>query len=123
MEDTIRTVKLSPYLKGMGPTFTLRIGDPVYSTGRDKLSYTLTMHDSGESTVIFEGSDFGPSPLHAWDSNDTVYALLGFLTLRPGDTDAEYFEGYTAEQTLFAQEHAEVLSCYVSDRFEPRGGG
>jgi hypothetical protein len=77
------------------------------------------MHDSGVSTVIFEGSDFGPSPMDAWDSDATVYALLGFLTLRPGDTDSDYFEGYTADQTLFAQEHAESLSCYASDRFEP----
>jgi hypothetical protein len=48
--------------------------------------------------IIFEGEDFAGSPMDADDSDETVAALLTFLTLRRGDTDAEYFESYTPEQ-------------------------
>lgn len=65
-----------------------------WRNGRDYLGYRLL--DSGR--VIFEGVDFSPSPLFAWDSEDAVMALLGFLTLQPGDTDEEYFEGHSQEQ-------------------------
>lgn len=68
-------------------------------------------------TVLFEGEDLGCSPMHAIDSDESVAALMGFLTLRPGDTDAEYFENYTPEQMEFCQQHAESLSCEVQARF------
>ena len=42
---------------------------------------------------------------------------MGFLTLRPGDTDPEYFENYTQEQKEFADQHAEALAVAVMDRF------
>ena len=62
--------------------------------GRDRLAYRLL----DEGKVIFEGDEFGPSPSFAWDSDDSVMALLSFLTLQPGDTDEEYFQDYTPEQ-------------------------
>lgn len=59
--------------------------------GRSMLSYVLRSGDQ----AVFYGDDYGPSPLHAHDSIDAIYGLLSFLTIQPGDTDAEYFEGYT----------------------------
>jgi hypothetical protein len=53
-------------------------------------------------TVLFRGEDFGASPLHADDSDETLRALLGFLALRPGDTDRDFFDDYSAEQLEFA---------------------
>ena len=47
---------------------------------------------------------------------------MGFLTLRKGDTDAEYFENYSQEQTEFSEAHAESLGCEVYNRFK-RGSG
>ena len=52
--------------------------------------------------VIFTGQDFRPSPLYSWDSVGTYCSLMSFLTLQKGDTDAEYFENYTADQFAFA---------------------
>ncbi len=46
---------------------------------------------------------------------------MGFLTLRPGDTDQEYFDGYTDNQLQYADEHAETLSCEVCSRFGENG--
>ena len=52
--------------------------------------------------VLFTGEDFGCSPLHAVDSDEALRALCGFLFLRPGDTDRDYFNGYNDEQRAFA---------------------
>jgi len=49
----------------------------------------------------------------AIDSDASIGALLGFLTLRPGDTDAEYFENYTDRQREFCDTDAEALSIYA----------
>lgn len=53
--------------------------------------------------------------MHAIDSDECVRQLLSFLVLRPGDTDSEYFKGYTQEQLDFANEHGEILSMYTDD--------
>jgi hypothetical protein len=117
--DLIRTVRFRPYRKGFGPTFTLQVFDlGCERHGKSSLGYTLKQHQSGKTTVIFDGDDFGCSPMHGIDEDHTVAAIMGFLTLRKGDTDAEYFENYTPAQTEFSENHAESLSCEVYSRFE-----
>lgn len=76
--------------------FTLRLYDSgiTNSHGRSVLSYVLR---DGKK-VIFVGIDFSCSPLYADDSLESVAALLGFLTLKPGDTDREYFNNYSKDQ-------------------------
>jgi hypothetical protein len=54
-----------------------------------------------EVEPIFAAEDFAGSPMHADDSDETLRCLLGFLTLRKGDTDADYFDAYTARQLEF----------------------
>lgn len=80
--------------------------------GQSYIAYELA---SPEGAVIFEGSDFAGSPMHSDDSDDTLRSLLGFLTLRLGDTDREYFENYTPEQIAFRDGPAESLSMWASD--------
>jgi len=66
--------------------------------------------------LIFSGSDFGASPLHAIDSLQTVYALLDFLSAGEGATDADYFSGYTPEQITWRDsDRRERLSVLVSE--------
>lgn len=116
--NLLRTVRLSPYRKGQGPTFTLRTWDTGDSNkGHHRLRYELRQHDAGKTAVIFSGSDFGCSPMWCIDSDESIAAILGFLTLRPGDTDAEYFADYTPEQIAFCDQHAESLSCEAMNRF------
>lgn len=68
---------------------------------------------------IFAGEDFAGSPMNAIDSDEAVAALLNFLTLRPGDTDRDYFDKYTADQTAFAESSdAEYLQNAASYRFD-----
>jgi hypothetical protein len=65
--------------------------------------------------LVFAGADFHCSPLHAVDADTTVAGLLAFLSLKPGDTDPEYFQGYTPGQLAFARAEGENLSLYVED--------
>src|SRR5262249_36783349 len=83
--------------------------------GQTRLAYRFS--DSGK--LIFEGSDFAGSPLHADDSDETIAALLSFLALRPDDTDAEYFERYSPEQLDWCQANGEELAleaCQLEER-------
>jgi hypothetical protein len=110
--NRFRYAYFRPYQSG--PTFSVELYD-VRSL--ERIGYALRQHERGKTTVLFEGRDFRPSPLHAWDSDATIEAVLGFLTLRPGDTDAEYFFAYTPAQRAFCEEHAEALWMAVYDRF------
>ncbi len=118
-EDVLRRVRLTPYKKGAGPTFTL----VMYATSRrdwrdqTRIGYRLTMRERGKTVVLFAGEDFSGSPLRSDDSDETVAALLGFLTLRPGDTDADYFAKYTDAQKAFCDAHAETLGAEAITRF------
>jgi len=64
---------------------------------------------------LFEGADFAGSPMVADDSDACLATLLTFLTLRPGDTDRDYFDDYTPEQLDWTQDYAcEALGCEVA---------
>ena len=80
--------------------------------GQSYIAYKL-LSPSGDT--IFEGQDFAGSPLYADDSDDTLRALFGFLTLRLGDTDRDYFDNYTPEQIQFRDTHAESLGIWSDD--------
>ncbi len=67
---------------------------------------------------VFRGEDFGCSPLHSIDSDQAVAALLGFLSLRPGDTDLEYFDDYLPEQVEWAEIHGELLGLLAMELVE-----
>lgn len=89
------------------------------STGQYKIGYAF-WHPSG--CLLFSGEDYGVSPMHSLDSDESLRGLVGFLTLQPGDTDDEYFEVYTPEQLEWAENEAESLQEWgmEADRdFEP----
>jgi hypothetical protein len=72
---------------------------------------------SPEGEIIFEGNDFNPSSCHAIDSYDSIFSLMGFLTLGKDDVEDEYWErhNYTKEQIQFRDYKAESLSMYSND--------
>ena len=51
------------------------------------------------------------------DSDASVAGLMGFITLRPGDTDEEFFKDYSEAAIDFCNNHAEALACEVSARY------
>lgn len=68
--------------------------------------------------ILRKVDDFHASPCHAIDSDEPLRSLLGFLTLRPGDTDSEYFANYTPRQWEFVNSDAEYISWFS---LEPEG--
>jgi hypothetical protein len=120
----LRRVIFRPYAKGQGPTFTLVTWDANarFDTGQHKIGYRLTMIDGRKRTVLFEAEDCGVAPSDAIDSDSAIEGCMGFLTLRPGDTDADYFEGYTETQLDFCASHAEALSMEVMARYGTEEG-
>lgn len=108
--DTLRDVAL-PCSSG---TYRLHMRATTRTDRRGQtiIGYTFT---SPAGVVLFEGADFAGSPMHSDDSDACVRSLLCFLTLRPGDTDPEYFENYTDQQRAFCDSDAEELSLYADD--------
>ena len=80
---------------------------------RDLVGYAFW--PAGQEAPLFLGEDFSPSPFHAIDGDDAIVALLGFLTLNPGDTDSEYFEKYSEEQLDWSRsDQCETLGFYLT---------
>ena len=73
------------------------------SEQKDPHRYRIGYRMLWKSKIIFEGGDFGPSLLHVTDSRETALTLMSFLCLRKGDTDKEYFEGYSDLQTEWSE--------------------
>ena len=125
MPEIIRRCRFSPYRKGMGPVFQLELWDTGIHDDMGKwiVGYRLTQIGGNsfycheKRFVVFEGEDFHCSPLHAIDSDACVESIMGFLTLRIGDTDREYFANYNEVQREFRDTHAEALNCEVQRRF------
>lgn len=128
-DQPIRTVRFTPYRRGLGPTFTLTLWDTYRRDpmGKSMIRYRLNMRTgdrasgTDKSTTLFAGEDFACSPLHCIDSDEAVEGIMGFLTLRPGDTDPEYFDSYTSAQVHYCEQYAEALGCEVMSRFDPEG--
>ncbi|WP_329240307.1 hypothetical protein OG417_40015 [Actinoallomurus sp. NBC_01490] len=94
----------------------LSIGSDSHTNdGRIRYAYQL----SRKGCAIFEGRDF----CSGGNATPTVEALahaarclLGFLTLRPGDVEEDYFAEYTPQQLSWRDAFAEELSIYAQDR-------
>jgi hypothetical protein len=98
--------------------FLLKLWDTHRSDRYGKSILAYKLYDNGR--LIFKGDDFHCSPLRAIDSNETVASLLAFLSLKPGDTDPEWFEGFSPAQLTWCRCRAEELSWYVEE-LEGRG--
>lgn len=124
MRDWLRRVTFRPYGKG-SVSFTLSVYDThnIDHYGKSILGYRLTMRSIKPpvTTLLFQGEDFCCAPSHAIDSDEMVESLMSFLTLKPGDTDPDYFKDYTAEQLHYCSEYAESLQLEVMARYPGLG--
>jgi hypothetical protein len=82
--------------------------------GRIRWLYRL----SHRNRTIFSATDIS-SPVGTMPATDaliiTARTVLSFLTLRSGDTDAEYFDHYTRAQLEWRDGYAEELALYTLD--------
>ena len=73
---------------------------------QDKVRFKLY---TPEKKVLFSEvitTGFGMEPL----GYKVASSAVGWITLRPGDTDPEHFSKYTSEQLSWCMEHGEWLS-------------
>lgn len=87
-------------------------------TGHHRMAYRL-LH-GGE--LVFTGDDYAVPAQHAVDSDEAVRGLLGFLSLRLGDTDAEYFDAYSDRQRNWADQYGEELAMHADSEALAGGG-
>jgi hypothetical protein len=113
-EERLRFVRIAPYREGAGPRFYLSTWD---TNTTDNGSHNVIGHRLTDETgtTIFTGECMGVSPMTAIDSDEALRSVITFLSLRPGDTDEEYFADYTDEQMSFAESHGEYVGLYADN--------
>jgi hypothetical protein len=72
--DILRRVVFHPYRKGAGPVFTLTVWDANKTGYGNKSMLGYRLKASGKT--IFQGEDFGCSPLHAIDSDEVIKGIM-----------------------------------------------
>lgn len=97
-----------------GYTLFLQFTGKQNRGGEDQVKYKFLTPDK---EILFEGADFFCSPLIVNpESKEAAISLLGFLTLRKGDTDADWFKKYTPAQLQFSRsQDCENLQLIVFD--------
>jgi hypothetical protein len=85
-----------------------------YQTGQWIIGYAFYL--PGQDSPLFVGEDCGVAPSDAIDSDAALVSVLGWLTLKPGDTDSDYFAAYSPEQLAWCESNeAEEISLIVFD--------
>ncbi len=89
-----------------------------YKNGREYYKYIMSV----DGVELFKGHDFGVPNTMQGESLESVMGLLSFLTLKPGDTDMEYFKGYTRKQWAWLDsQECEDIAWLVYD-YEDNNG-
>lgn len=108
-------------LGGATVTVTVRpVSVPPVTLGRQSWHYTLTHVEGGAESVIFEGDDLDTT--RVCSAPEALHTLVGFLALVPGDTDAEYFLGYTPAQAAWRDAWAADLASAAENGWRLVGG-
>ena len=81
-----------------------------FRTGQLIVGYAF--YEPGIEEPLFCGEDYGCSPLDCVDSDNCLRGIMGYLTLREGDTDREYFDNYTERQLKWSRNKAEELTFW-----------
>lgn len=93
----------------------LHVWNPGRRTGLGKAAVGYAFYLPGATEPLFAGENIGCSPLHRVGSDDCLRMVLGFLSLRPGDTDPDFFDGYTEDQLAWVVANGEELSLWAVD--------
>lgn len=83
-----------------------------------RLDYSYELYADG--VLIASGDNFSPAAYHAIGDYQSVCDLLGFLTLRPGDTDDKFFSNHTPQHLEWLEtiqaEDVRAWICSIEDR-------
>lgn len=88
------------------------------SAGRWGVAYTLHRVTAAGRELLFDSDANGIAYAHlAVDSDERAHDTMKWLTLKPGDTDRDFFDKYTPDQLAWATSHAEGLEMEVMFRW------
>lgn len=65
----------------------------IFWSGGNYCSYIFEKN----GVELDRSDDFKPSSMHNIDDIESMISLIGFLTIRPGDTDEDYFRNHSKE--------------------------
>ena len=122
------------YINDPAWLFTLRISGQSQGDGRivirafeifdhaDKSRDYVTVEVlQGRHVVFARGQLWVGSPASGWpdgiDGRRVRDAVVGVAAMAPGDTDQEYFQGYSPEQLAWARHNGEWLALERERRF------
>lgn len=97
--------RLEPYIDG--PAGMLIVQDMCERDADGKKLWRAVMFwPVSTAQILFDERIAAPE---SSDVDEVAATALGFFTLREGDTDSEYFDGYTTKQLAWRDEHAEQV--------------
>jgi len=89
----------------------------IYDTHNETSSHWTVagvLYDNGRK--IFDKAPIDISKIYAVDEERVIPHVLSWFTLKPGDTDADYFNGYTKEQLEWCEgDRNDWLRCLQVD--------
>jgi hypothetical protein len=68
-----------------------------------------------DGRLIFEGDDIAVPEGESLDGDQTVRAVLNFLSQQPGDVEPDYFARYTPAQLAWRDRHANDLELLLDE--------
>jgi hypothetical protein len=105
--DVLRNVRVNGYRLLVWDDHTR------YSTGQYRVRYAFFLPRARKPLFLGE---CGVAPHDPIDSDAALVGILGWLTLKPGDTDADFFADYTPDQLDWCQSsEAQELSWISCD--------
>lgn len=110
-ENLAFTLRLRPWCDR--PTIVVRVWDDAYP----RLDVEVRQ---GGKVVFPKGQLYCGLPHYGTPSSDGDYArrlVCDLVGMAPGDTDPDYFEGYSEAQRAWARENGEAVRCEGEVRY------
>ena len=104
-QSLMREWASGPFRLELHETSRVHFGEPT------PIGYRLYHHGQ----LIFEGDDIAVPEGESLDGDQTVRAVLEFLSQRRGDVEADYFARYTPAQLAWRDQHAEDLQVLLAE--------
>lgn len=103
-----------------GKTYHIPVYERNVRTHNGGVAYTFNVLErstKNHQNIIFTNMVGSFSPCHACDGDDAKRQVLEHLAMKPGDTDDEFFEGYSKEQLDFVDDFSDEIKMTAWDRY------
>lgn len=99
-------------------------GTPIYGGTHHAITWQAThVRADGSRETVWEKCQsyhLGIPAHQTIDGHDAKEGVLHSLSMKPGDTDAEFFEGWTEAQIAFGETYGETLALISEERYGVR---